>query len=466
MVTKKQEKIKSIQIKFANEKVTSFGGLCLVERLAKSLGFWTGLNQSLPKRRGDYDWLTVIKSAVMGMISGSQGTYATEEIRNDEALLYMLGLSGSPEEATFWRTLEDLGGEKILPIINRKTRRAVVKIVRQTSRKELFVEGFLLLFGDGSLLEGSKNREGTKEIKGKGTGLLWNTLYVGPLIAGQQLAAEGEGEETCIRRILKEVVDEVLSPLQMKKDALLLLDSLHGDGPTCDIIEKLGIRYIIGANKLDETRRVLRDQPEMVWRELGDDPKRDMYQKAMCCCWIQCPEWTKKRILVGLRWKKKNDMFYEYAGLLTDVTEQRVENIIKRGMSYEEAIWYLYSRKSGMENYYKDMLEDLGLHHPPCQEHQRNAGYYALATMAYILCRGAEMIGGKGSGRGETKRKDGEERKHSTPRYMQIWRFIRRYVTLPGRISYHGREITVTILGLCDVIREEFLHYWCNICGC
>ena len=110
--------------------------------------------------------------------------------------------------------------------------------------------------------------------------------------------------------------------------------------------------------------------------------------------------------------------------------------------------------------------EDLGLHHPPCQEHQRNAGYYALATMAYTLCRGSEMIGGKGTSRGETKRKDGEERKHSTPKYMQIWRFIRRYLTLPGRISYHKREIKVTLLGLCDVIREEFRHYWCNICGC
>lgn len=466
MVTKKQNKIKTIRMEFANEKVTSFGGFCLVERLSKRLRFWTRLNQSLPKRRGDYDWLTVIKSAVMGMISGSQGTYATEEIRHDEALLSLLGLYGSPEEATFWRTLEDLGGEKILPILNRQVRRMVVEILKRTNRKDLLTEDFLLLFGDGTLLEGSKKREGTKEIEGKGRGLLWATLYVGPLIAGQALAAEGEGEETCVRRIFKEVVDEVLSPLKMKKKALLLLDSLHGDGPTCDMVEGLKIRYIIGANKLDETGRVLREQPGIVWRELGDETKQDKYQKAVCSCWIQCPGWSKKRILVGMRWKRRNDMFYEYGGLLTDVTEREVESLTKRGMSYEEAIWHLYSRKSGMENYYKDMLEDLGLHHPPCQEHQRNAGYYALGTMAYTLCRGSEMIGGKESGRGETKRKDGEERKRSTPRYIQIWRFIRRYLTLPGRITYHGRELVVTMLGACDVIRDELFHYWCNICGC
>lgn len=466
MVTKKQDKVKSIRIEFANEKVTSFGGLGLIERLAKKLRFWTKLNQSLPERRGNYDWLTIIKSAIMGILSGSRGTYATEDIRHDAALLHMLGLTGSPEEATFWRTLEDLGGEKILPVLNRQMRRLVVEIIKRASRPEILRENFLLLFGDGSLLEGSARREGTKEIKEKGKGLLWTTLYVGPLIAGQALAAEGEGEETSLRRIFKEVVDDVLKPLKMKKTALVLLDSLHGDGPTCDIIEGAGLRYVIGANKLEETRRVLREQPEIVWRKSGDDPKRDMHEKAVCHCWIQCHGWSKKRVLVGMRWKRKNDMFYEYAGLLTNVTEGDVDNIIKRGRSYEEAINHLYSLKSGMENCYKDVLEDLGLHHPPCQEHKRNAGFYSVVTMAHTLIRGTEMIGGKGTGRGETKRKDGKKRKQATPRSMQVWRLMRRYLTLPARISYHEREITITFLGICDVIREEIRHYWFNLCGC
>lgn len=34
-----------------------------------------------------------------------------------------------------------------------------------------------------------------------------------------------------------------------------------------------------------------------------------------------------------------------------------------------------------METQYKDALIDLGLHHPPCREHVRNAGFYAVATL-------------------------------------------------------------------------------------
>jgi hypothetical protein len=49
MVTKKQDKIKSFRIEFANEKVTSFGGLGLVERLSKKLRFCTKI-ESKPAR--------------------------------------------------------------------------------------------------------------------------------------------------------------------------------------------------------------------------------------------------------------------------------------------------------------------------------------------------------------------------------------------------------------------------------
>ena len=49
------------------------------------------------------------------------------------------------------------------------------------------LDGFVPVFGDGTLLEGSRRREGTKYLEGKGAGLLWSTIYVGPLIAAQRV---------------------------------------------------------------------------------------------------------------------------------------------------------------------------------------------------------------------------------------------------------------------------------------
>ena len=60
---------------------------------------------------------------------------------------------------------------------------------------------------------------------------------------------------------MPEVVSGVLAPAGLKSRALLLLDSLHGDGPTLDLVEAQGLRYVIGANKLSETRRILAEQP-------------------------------------------------------------------------------------------------------------------------------------------------------------------------------------------------------------
>ena len=53
MVTRfKQKRVHSIKVEFADEAVTSWGGLVLGERLASGLGLWRVLKKSLPKREG------------------------------------------------------------------------------------------------------------------------------------------------------------------------------------------------------------------------------------------------------------------------------------------------------------------------------------------------------------------------------------------------------------------------------
>ena len=86
----------TIKLEFADEKITAFGGLALCERLASRLGLWRSVGGELPRRRGQYDWLTIVKSMVHGLLSGSRGTWAAQEVREEEALLGWLGLAGAP----------------------------------------------------------------------------------------------------------------------------------------------------------------------------------------------------------------------------------------------------------------------------------------------------------------------------------------------------------------------------------
>lgn len=459
-------RVKGYKTNFTGKKGTSFGGLVLVEKLARRLRLWKNLEKDIPDRRGQFDWMTVIKSATLGLLTGSRGTYATQEIREDKGLLDMAGLSKAPEEATFWRCLEDLGSTVFLKVFTSVLIGWALIIMRRVGINRILRKGFLPVFGDGSLLEGSKKREGTKYIDEKGFGILWTTLFVGPFLAWQWLNPEGEGEGTSLKKGFPLIVEKLLRPLGLKKKALVLMDSLHGNGLMLEILEKQKLFYIVGANQLVETQRTLAAKPDYIWESAGPDPSRNIDESQICYCWLQLLGWEKSRVLVGCRYRKTGEFMWNYCGVLTNLASENVTHLTKSGKSFPKVIWELYDMKMGLENYYKNLLEDLGMHHPPCREHQKNAGFYSLGSLAYTLALGVEMIGSRGMGRGEKKRKDGRDRKRSTPQMMRLWRFIRRYFTMPARIYSRARKVTVEFFGISSIIRDEFEKFWENILRC
>ena len=466
VTTLQQKRTHTIKIDFADEPVTSFGGLTLVERMAQRLGLWSTLSGTLPERRGEYDWTTCVKSVVAGLLSGGHGTYAAQCVREDAALLGLLDLDGAPEEATVWRSMKQLGlyqADGRLPRVQAVVAR---RTLEKMDRLDLLFEGFVRVFPDGSLLEGSHRREGTKYIPEKGSGLMWSAVFVGPVLAAQRLSPEGTGEQSAVRAMLPEVRDRILKPLHLDRKALVLLDSLHGDGPTLTELEAMHLHYIAGANKLEATAKTLSEQPELVWEDTGARADLGWSESGVCECWIQCKEWPAKRPLYGRRFKREGEFLWNYSGVMSDLLEKEVQGMLDRGLSFVRAIWRLYDSKAGMETLFCDGLSDLGLHHPPCQEHVRNAGFYAAASLAWVLGTAVDAIGGQGGERGSTVRQDGEARKRALPSRMRFWRLRRELFALPGRVSRHGHELKVRLLGVCERVQNLFVKYFENICRC
>ena len=467
MVTTLQPKTPhTIKLEFADEPVTSFAGLMLAERMAARLGLWRTLAGELPARQGDYDWPVILKAAVMGLLSGAQGTFATQALRHDKALLKLLSLDGAPEEVTLWRALEGLGQLQKNGTLPKIQAIAARRALDKTSRAGLLLEGFAPVFADGSLLEGSAKREGTKTIREKGRGLMWSAVFVGPILAAQRLAAPGEGEQSCVRAMLDEVHRRVLKPLKLHARALALMDSLHGDDPTLRQLEAMRLHYVVGANKLAATAATLMAQPEEVWEDTGARGRLGWSASGVCQCWLQCAGWPAKRLLVGRRFMREGEMIWNYAGALTDLREKDVRPMLARGLSFGRAIWRLYDAKAGMETQFKDGLSDLGLHHPPCRAHARNAGFYAAGALAWTLGSAVDSVGGASEERGSLARKDGRPRQRATPKRMRLWRLRRELWTVPGRIARRAHEMKVTLLGLNEATRQIFEGYWDRICRC
>jgi hypothetical protein len=467
MVTPLQPKTPhTIKLEFADEPVTSFGGLALAEKAAARLGLWSTIAGLLPARSGDYDWLTAVKSMIMGLLSGARGTWATQALRQDEALLDLLSLPGAPEEATAWRMLKPLGELNEQRSLDRVQSIAARRTLERMPRTQLLLEGFVPVFSDGTLLEGSGRREGTKYIRDKGSGLIWSTVFVGPALAAQRLAGEGQGEHSCIQALLAEVDRAVLRPLKLHAQALVLADSLHGDDSTLTQLESAHLHYVVGANKLALTETTLMEQPETVWENTGARRNLGWAASGACVCWLQCKDWAHKRLLVGRRWRPEGEMLWRYAGVLTDLREKDVRPMLERGLSFARAVWRLYDAKAGMETLYQDGLSDLGLHHPPCQALVRNKGFYAVAALAWTLGTAVDVLGGADEGRGSRVRQDGGERARSTPRRMRLWRLRRELFALPGRVVRHARELKVKLLGLAVSTRQIFECYWGKLCRC
>jgi hypothetical protein len=467
MVTTLQPKTPhTIKLEFAQESVTSFGGLVLAERAAARLGLWSTLAGLLPTRQGQFSWLTAIKSMVMGLLSGAQGTYATQALRNDEALLDMLSLPGAPEEVTAWRMLGPLGELAPKASLARVQEVLARRTLDKMPRKNLLLEGFVPLFPDGSLLEGSAKREGTKYIREKGSGLLWSAVFVGPVLCAQRLADVGQGEQSCVRAMLEDVDQAILRPLKLHGKTLVLADSLHGDAPTLGQLEAAHLHYLVGANKLAKTEQTLEGLPETSWEDTGARRRLGWSASGACVCWLQGDEWPAKRLLVGRRFRREGELFWNYAGALTDLREKDVRPMLERGLSFARAMWRLYDAKAGMETQFKDGLSDLGLHHPPCRAHVRNAGFYAVGALAWLLGVAVDVLGGAGAERGNTKRLDGGERARPTPKRLRLWRLRRELFTLPGRVARHARELKVCLLGASESTRHLFERYWGNLTLC
>lgn len=432
----KHNKVKRIKLEFSpNENVTSFGGFAVVHRLMLRLGIPNLLASRLPRRRG-YSLPEIAMSAMAGLLSGAQATVAAEPARQDPAFRALIGLERSPSGVTFWRSLEDFGSPEGLGALEESSFTITRKVLERSPRRSVYDHGFLPLFVDGTLLEGSPRREGTKRWKdGEAKGLLLTAGFVGPFPAAVRLANKGEGETTAARSIIPAITEGVLRPSGLVKDALVLMDSLHGNGPTLGLIESQDLRYIVGANGLKRLDWVLSEQPDSQWTP---DPEYDekspgIEESAVCVASIQCKDWPEKRTLVGRRWKKKGEFVWNFAGVLTNLEPSDERLKCKNLGEFAKAVWGLYNRKGACENHFKNLLSDLGLHHPPCQRWQGNAGFYALGALAGLIGVATAILTSKPMGK--------------IPRLATLRRWL---LAVPARISCHARTAAATILGLSE----------------
>lgn len=438
----------------AERNATAKGGLALPQALARKFRVWSEGRKLLPARKDPtqgFELIPVLASLVFGLLSGGEGFVAAEPLRDDRPLLKLLGLKRAPcaktvENAIKYLALETAGaGRKALAaMLHRFVGRAVDRS-RLTNLRSC--HGFIPVWADGSLLEVTGKRFDSIKCKASQQGQLCVGAFIGPWLTGIDFAGEGEGEgeETHGRRLLDEALLNVLRPKKLLKRALILLDSLYGDDPTLKQLEgyRERPRFIVGVQGLTAAQHTMAELAESQWRDTGARPRYGWSASGVAVAWLQCKTWPRKRLMVCRRWKKEGEMIWNFAAVATNLSERQpqvAKLMQERGLCFAEAVWLLYGHKQALENQWKDLLADMGLHHPPCAKAQVNAIFYAVAGLAYNLAVGVRRLTLSGADRG-----------------MRLWRLRRDVFDLCARAAVRGRTVTMRFLDARDHLLDRLL---------
>jgi len=426
---------------------TAKGGIALVEALANRLGVWGKCRKFLPARRDPsqgFEVEAVVNCVAYGLLSGGRGLSATEPMRGDVPLLKVLGLNRAPSAETVEEVVKYLGGhEGGYSGAQRLIEWLCAQLIKRERLCDLQRDGFVPCFGDGSHLETQgKNFEGTTYHSGKGWGLDYCGVCVGPYMVSSGFAHQGEGEQKALERLLPGAIS-FLEETGLRSRALMLLDSLYGHESTLSILEREGheVKYVVGVNNLSRVSSTLEDWPDEMWHSTG--AVRGCKRTEVCSFWLQCDSWPAKRLCIGRRSWREGDMFPHTFGVVTNL--QRDDKRVRQFMSlhnitFEQAIWRLYDRKQAQENLWKDQLIDLGLHHPPCAKLSANNIFYAIATLASNLATGVRRLALEGP-----------------QRSMRLWRFRRDLIDVAATVMLHARQVIVKLVDARTVFRTQ-LH--------
>ena len=438
MKTKKLQSVKLEQ--HLTAKATSKGGAAFLDAVANRTRLWSDCRKYLPARHDPsqgYPTENVVTSLVHGLLTGGKGFQATEPMRGDKPLLDILGLDKAPSAATveeLVKYLADGAVDGLKSIHDVMVLQAVRGLNGESIRRLTTPGGFVPVFGDGSMLEtNGKTKDCIKFHGDNKSGQMTEGVFVGPYQVISDFLRKGEDERGCLMRH-ENSLRTVLKRTKLMSRALFLQDAHYGDGPYLDFLETFkGSHYIVGAGKLRETDNTLSSQPETTWRDTTAATKgRDWTESAVCVCYIQCKDWPEKRVLIGRRWKREGDLFYRYAGVITNLSpdEKRFQKEMeKRESGFAETVWKLYDSKQGCENSWKDLLSDMGLHHPPSGKASANAVFFAIAALANnlsLICRRQALVGDN--------------------RHMALWRFRRDIIDVAATVACHAGRVTVRIM--------------------
>ena len=355
-----------IKLERSSERLTSLGGLVVVEELARAVGLWEEVDGALagPKSGRGYQPHEFVRGLIWMLHAGGRRLEDLRELRGEQDVLGALGLEALPDAGTAGDWLRRQG-EKGAAAIEQISRKLIAPCLVPGEEVTLDV--------DATEIEAEK--QGAQWTYHHVQGYMPLVGYVDGVCVGHEFR---EGNESPGAGIL-EFARHCEAALPTGKKVYFRSDSAAYQAEVINHYSLPGRSFSITADLDVAVKREIGNLPEAAWQAYrtadGLATDREIAET------VHSMNGTEQAFrLIVLRWPNPQpNLFaadrYGYHAVATN--RQEAARVV---------IWK-HNQRGESENWHKELKVGLGMEQMPCGQFEANALYFAIGVLAYNLAQ-------------------------------------------------------------------------------
>jgi hypothetical protein len=356
-----------IKLERSRERLTSLGGLLVLEELARALGVWEEVDRVLvgPKSGRGYQPREFVRPLVWMLQAGGRRLEDLRELRAEQEVLGQLGLEAVPDAGTVADWLRRQG-ERGVEGINRVSQR----LARRCLEAEA---GEVILDVDATQIEAEKQEAAWTYQKVKGYMPLLG--YAHGVCVGQQFRpgnmSPGAG--------VLEFAQQCEAVLPARPRIYFRSDSAAYQAAVIHHYSQAGRSFSITAALDAAVKGEIQHLPETAWQpyRTADGVATDRQIAET----VHSMNGTERAFrLIVLRWLNPQPNLFEAGRYCYHAVAANREE------AASEVIWK-HNQRGNCENWQKELKIDLGMEQMPCGQLEANALYFAIGVLAYNLAQ-------------------------------------------------------------------------------
>jgi hypothetical protein len=356
-----------IKLEKSSERLTSLGGLVVLEELARAVGVWKDVDRVLPgpqSGRG-YQPRKFVQALVWMLHAGGRRLEDLRELREEHEVLEQLGLEAVPDAGTVgdWLRRQGKAGAEAVQEVSR----GLVEKCWDPGGEEVILDI------DATEIEAEKQE--AQWTYNQVQGYMPLLGYVNGVCVAHEFR---EGNRSPSAGIL-ELARRCEAALAAGKRVYFRSDSAAYQGEVINHYSQAGRSFSITADLDGAVKREIQHLPEAAWQPYrtaeGIATDREIAET------VHSLNATKEAFrLIVLRWKNPQPSLfaadrYGYHAVATNRKEPACEVIWK------------HNERGNCENWHKELKIGFGMEQMPCGQLEANGLYFAIGVLAYNLAQ-------------------------------------------------------------------------------